>query len=117
MRCLQRVDRGLTASAIGAKFSREWRLGARSKVNHTQRRGHSQLIDSASRADRLTWVRFPSPAPVALLFRCVREDGRARHGAVGRARLASLKCPFAPADSMLKSLVGKAAFRPDGTLT
>jgi hypothetical protein len=65
------------------------------------------------------WVRFPSPAPLSLAV-SPRQRQRARptrHGAVGRARLASLKCPFAPADGMLKSLVGKAAFRPDGTLT
>ena len=35
------VDRGLTASAIRAKLSREWLFGARSYVNHTQRRRHS----------------------------------------------------------------------------
>ena len=30
------VDRGLTASAIRAKLSREWLFGARSHVNHTR---------------------------------------------------------------------------------
>ena len=39
--------------------------GARSHVNHT--RGHRcwQVIDPTSRAGSLTWVRFPSPAPLS----------------------------------------------------
>jgi hypothetical protein len=36
----------------------------RSQVNHTRSRRRSQVIDSASEAGRLTWVRFPSPAPL-----------------------------------------------------
>jgi len=42
-----------------------WRkLAVSSHANHTQRRGGRQVVDLASEVAKLTWVRFPSPAPI-----------------------------------------------------